>query len=788
MRCDERCDKKRCGERIMMAWMKCVAMSCACVCTVVVHAQTLDLDGVSKGPALTAVNAANDLGRQLEDEARTLLVEAGRLTAEAQTGLQARAKLRNLAAFLLQNGAERPWDESAPVVMGMRVAGMLKRCDGLIGSTLAARRVDETPLKTGDARLAIAALERLARSTLDQVRAAAAAKPKDMPALLTDALALTLAPLVELAQIVEGTSLDDPWPILPSARLMETRRANARATVQSLRAKAAGLTTNAVVESVAKALTAVELRSAASTTAVDLGLIESAIDTLLVLQQMAAGRPPLPMPLMAIQQASDRLTQSLSDLGLGANALAQAPRMQLAALATTSRVAQLMLSMRDGDMVSDADRIAFSEASAALLGGELSGDDRARARVATRIEAACDASQRLTANTGTSASEQPLKDLKDVTRALDRDVKAAIKPLPATFARMAADPAAAADPALLSALDRVLMLDEDLSRVLRLQSLVDSLTGIRPKAGRGFAKHARLMARMLLDPLKRANGQAAFASLEAQFAQAIPFAYEEELQRRTDRALVLTGGEAAKILEIAGTARAQWADALSRGDFAGPASVRLERIARLCACLRDLDPLDPSVTREGGDRLAMWGGWASRRAVIAPAALDLTARSVLACKTMVRPESKDSAGRDAMTQFEQDVAALERAIPIVRLVSQLERSVVPMMTAPSNTVVALLAPLVSAAAPDAYLVREAPRLQVIDRALFESEFARRSGNLMIRDALAAFIATIAKDVSQSAFGAPVKVMAIPGFDGSNDADANGSTKDRMKDRTKGESK
>ena len=251
---------------------------------------------------------------------------------------------------------------------------------------------------------------------------------------------------------------------------------------------------------------------------------------------------------------------------------------------------------------------------------------------------------------------------------------------------------------------------------------------------------------------------------------------------------MLTGGEAAKILEIAGTARAQWADALSRGDFAGPASVRLERIARLCACLRDLDPLDPSVTREGGDRLAMWGGWASRRAVIAPAALDLTARSVLACKTMVRPESKDSAGRDAMTQFEQDVAALERAIPIVRLVSQLERSVVPMMTAPSNTVVALLAPLVSAAAPDAYLVREAPRLQVIDRALFESEFARRSGNLMIRDALAAFIATIAKDVSQSAFGAPVKVMAIPGFDGSNDADANGSTKDRMKDRTKGESK
>jgi hypothetical protein len=31
-------------------------------------------------------------------------------------------------------------------------------------------------------------------------------------------------------------------------------------------------------------------------------------------------------------------------------------------------------------------------------------------------------------------------------------------------------------------------------------------------------------------------------------------------------------------------------------------------------------------------------------------------------------------------------------------------------------------------------------------------------------------------------------MAIPGFDGLNDADANGSTNDRMKDRTKGESK
>jgi hypothetical protein len=47
---------------------------------------------------------------------------------------------------------------------------------------------------------------------------------------------------------------------------------------------------------------------------------------------------------------------------------------------------------------------------------------------------------------------------------------------------------------------------------------------------------------------------------------------------------------------------------------------------------------------------------------------------------------------------------------------------------------------------------------------------------------------MAKYVSQSAFGSPVKVMAIPGFDGLNDADANGSTNDRMKDRTKGESK
>jgi hypothetical protein len=174
------------------------------------------------------------------------------------------------------------------------------------------------------------------------------------------------------------------------------------------------------------------------------------------------------------------------------------------------------------------------------------------------------------------------------------------------------------------------------------------------------------------------------------------------------------------------------------------------RAARLLSCLRDLDQIEEPVTREKGDRLAQWGGWASRRAALSPAAQDLVARAVLACQSLLAARSAEG---DA--QFERDVAALERAIPLVTLTARLERLVVPAMFEQDDDVAAMLAPLIQSPAPDSFLADERSALAAVDRALFESEFARRKGDNRTRDALATYLAAVCTEISTRAFGAPM---------------------------------
>ncbi|MFM7259832.1 MAG: hypothetical protein ACKO3W_04435, partial [bacterium] len=231
---------------------------------------------------------------------------------------------------------------------------------------------------------------------------------------------------------------------------------------------------------------------------------------------------------------------------------------------------------------------------------------------------------------------------------------------------------------------------------------------------------------------------------------ALPFAYEEELKRRTDRALVLTGGRAAEVVDAAGVLRKRWAEALGAGTMVGLDAERMLRAARLLSCLRDLDQIEEPVTREKGDRLAQWGGWASRRAALSPAAQDLVARAVLACQSLLAAKSTEG---DA--QFERDVAALERAIPLVTLTARLERLVVPALASQDNDLAAMLAPLVQSPAPDSFLAAERSALATVDRVLFESEFARRKGDNRTRDALAAYLAEVCSEISTRAFGAPM---------------------------------
>jgi hypothetical protein len=209
--------------------------------------------------------------------------------------------------------------------------------------------------------------------------------------------------------------------------------------------------------------------------------------------------------------------------------------------------AQAMLEMRAAPAAPEAARDALSDAAASLLAPAAGGaqGERERARAASRVTEACVAARRLEQSL---AAEAP-RDLKDSLRQLDRDARFAVRALPPALKEICADPSRSSEPGNLSALERVRSIDLDRARIVAMQSVIDGIGAVKPGAGRAFATQAKRMARLLTDPLKREQGQAAFATLEALHGAAFPFPYEDELKRRTPRAVELAGGAPEKVIE-----------------------------------------------------------------------------------------------------------------------------------------------------------------------------------------------------------------------------------------------
>ncbi|MFM7261467.1 MAG: hypothetical protein ACKO3W_12775, partial [bacterium] len=539
-------------------------------------AQVLDLGGPGAGPKLPDATGAAELAKEMSDEATRLERDAAGLSGEALAAAKARARMRRLAALLLETGAGRPWHESAPVVAGSRVVGMLNRTDALIAQAAAARRTtDGAPLPPDEARRSVELLGELSQIELDRVRAACAATGAALPQRLTEALAATLAPLVGLCEVLDGRTLDDAWPLVDDGRDIDAVRTAARADVDSLQAAAARLPDAAGGAAVRAALDASVARGTSPTAISDLRMIGAAVETLAWLDAMRSETPPRPLPDAAITRAMSRVSLALTDLavregaagtgtgvgtgaGTGTGTIADEGRKRLAAIESIALASQTMLTLRNDATMPKASRDALADAAAALLGAELTGDERARVRVAERILIASAAAERLVAR----EHEEAPRDLKDVARALDRDGRIAVKALPSAFAGLAADPSRAVEPEHLSALERVNAIDLDRTRIARMQFLIDRIGSLDAKSGRAFATQVKRTAKLLLDPLKRDEARGTFAALDAHATAALPFAYEEELKRRTDRALVLTGGRAAEVVDAAGVLRKRWAEAL----------------------------------------------------------------------------------------------------------------------------------------------------------------------------------------------------------------------------------
>lgn len=742
-------------------------------------AQTLDLDGVRAGPAIPANNAALELFGVLEGEKRELDVQASRLAAEAKLGAEAKARLRQIAMTLLQQGAARPWSQSAPAVFGLRLANAMARLDRAIDAASRGQNLDGAALSPTDARAAGDALRKLTLMQLDGLRGAIATD-RTTPAAIARSMAQLLGPVATVLKLTEGTALPTAWPALettgidgsaprgetpaPGPTPKSTSAADAASVAAAVEALEPGAAKDAAQAILAHATSdAIADRSLLRAVAANCGALEWTHSL-----RSAARVPPIdPNALEAIERRATNALESLA-AALQASptdtAAVSAVVVRSDALAPSIDAARAMLAMREASWATDATKRALADACVSLCAAELPSEaaERSRARLAQRILEACAAADRLSQ---AEASEAP-RDLKDVVRALDRDARTSVRALPTAYAEMTRDPSRAADPAALSGLTRVTTLADDRARIVALQGLIDQIGGVQPKAGRSFAVVAKRMARMLLDPIKRSDAQVAFAAIEAQAASVLPLPFEDELNRASDRAEALTDGNARRVLETAAAMRVAWVESVGAGNFGGAASQRLDLVARYCAALRDVAQLSAPITREEGDRLATWGGWAARRALLAPAAVDLDARAVLASRSLIAMGPNGDA-----TAFTRDLVSLEQDLPIVRLTARLERTLGPSLDSDPTTAIAMLAPIVEAPAPTAALAREWDRLLTLNRALLEAEFARRTGDLAYRTALTEYIAALAGDIETSAFGARPTVGAVPGFDGSPTEDA-----------------
>lgn len=756
----------------VLALLACIALLAG---PAAARAQTLDLDGVRAGPAIPAENAAVELLRVLDAEKRELDAQAGRLAAEAKLRVEAKSRMRQVAMLLLQQGSTRPWNQSAAVVFGLRVANAMSRLDRAIDAACDGKRVgDDAVLAPTDARVATDALQKLVAAPLEDLRGTISANGSS-PATVSKSLARTLAPLATVLQLTEGTTFGDPWPVIAKS----DPNPNGPGTAQRETSADDSTSIAAAVERLEPgagkdAARAILAAATASPIADDplLRALAAVCDAQAWTRSVrAASKVPAIAP-SALDALDRRASGALERL---AAAIAATPAAteevdavvaQTDALVPSLEAARAMLAMRDASWASEASRQALSDACAALCAAELpdAAAERGRARVAVRILDACRAADDLAK---AEASEAP-RDLKDVVRMLDRDARTSVRALPAAFADMTRDPARAADPAALSSLTRATTLASDRTRLVALQGLIDRIGGVQPKAGRTFAAVAKRLARMLLDPIKRSNAQAAFATIESQAQAALPLAFEDELNRAGTKAEALTGGNARRVLETAAAVRVAWAESIAGANFGGPAAQRLDLVARYCAALRDVAQLSAPITREEGDRLATWGGWGARRALLAPAATDLDARAVLASRSLI------AAGPTGdLSAFTRDLRALEEDLPLVRLAARLERTLGPSLEADPDSTAAMLAPILKAPSPDAALAREWDRLLSLNRALLEAEFARRTGNRDYRKALSEYIAALADDIETAAFGPRATVGAVAGFDGAPLDDTDG---------------
>jgi hypothetical protein len=280
----------------------------------------------------------------------------------------------------------------------------------------------------------------------------------------------------------------------------------------------------------------------------------------------------------------------------------------------------------------------------------------------------------------------------------------------------------------------------DLDRVSGVQTIIDSVGGVRPQAARGLAARLRTVIRWLGEPTRRADAIATYDTLALHVAMFLPLPYERELRAASDEALGFTAGKADQLIDLIDIARAEWADAWATGDATGPAAQRMVAIHRLMRAMEDLSQGASPESRDAVAALSRWGAFHATRAALAPAMVDVRAMTQLATAAAV--------ARDG-NRLERELARIERDAPLARLVGRLSHDLGPWLDTRPGDVLGQLVAIRTPPAEGAWGLALRPRIAAILRTARELDFARRSGRAEDEQVLVEHLSKLARRTLES---------------------------------------
>jgi hypothetical protein len=678
-------------------------------------AQTLDLDPATRPPEIGDRTFVVPLVDELEAELETLIRRDRRADGVERTLLRASIHCRRLAVDLLLGGETAGPAGSVAVLHGVRLASGRADLDAAL-EALGGR----DPAAPSTAR----ALRLVARFHETPPGLDAAIDDRD-PAALDRRLAECFAPLGEAIVILDGAPLADHWLHAADAGASDGGPAGTdlAAVVDGLAARLddAGLPASTAtpvretIEFLGRGLAFSELRSR-----VVAGC--RAVSTVLDVADTIAGAAWLG------DAPADRYLAEVAAAAAGY----RAPDTRAAAAARLEELEAVQV------VVQHLGRLRAAREDVrplmALL-ARLDAPEHAAGR-RWRLELLASILEGMADFRALSREPPPPgRDLPQVHRRLRRTYLDAEAALLRELARRPPEDVSLADPAFASQLGDLRQLLGDLRRLHRVSAWVETVAAIAPEAEDALATRLRRLAARLLDPQRRAGAVEQMDRFEAELARFARLPFEDDLAAGTPAAVAATGGQHRALLERIETARRAWAVAWSGPEPPGPASRRLELLARLASAMLDL--ATAADTTEAAGTLNRWAAWDMPAWAMARPLTDVAGRLKLGAAAAVEGDDDELAAQ--LDRMDADA-------PLVRVVGGLLRARGEALAALPDGARSLAGQVVHGPTPGAWLADRRPEIARLCRYATELVYAQRTNERELVDALGPYVAGLCDDL------------------------------------------